>query len=69
LSKTGYNLEFDIELENSQGTIREMAEKVLARTDWAVGDDSELIRQTNDEPLYKIVLTADLWAKDIFTDE
>jgi hypothetical protein len=37
LSKTGYNLEFDMELENNQGTVREMADKILERTDWSVG--------------------------------
>jgi hypothetical protein len=43
LSKTGYNLEFDTELENNQGTIYELSEKVLAGTDWSVGEDSEII--------------------------
>jgi hypothetical protein len=43
LSKTGYNLEFDLELENNQGTINELAESVLDGTDWAVGANTELI--------------------------
>ena len=70
LSKTGYNLEFNVELENNQGTITEMASKILARTDWAVGEDTELIQQTNEEPLYQIgPFESDWEAKDIFTDE
>lgn len=70
LSKTGYNLDFDTELENNQGTIVEMADKVLARTDWMVGEDSELIQQINEEPLYQIGPFDEDWkAKDIFTDE
>ena len=70
LSKTGYNLEFDTELENNQGTIVEMANKVLARTDWMVGEDNELIQQINEESLYQIGPFDEDWkAKDIFTDK
>lgn len=69
LSKTGYKLEFDQELENNQGTIQELAGRILETTDWMVGENSELIQQLKDEPLYAIKLTDSLTAYDIFTNE
>lgn len=51
LAKTGYNLEFDNELENNQGNISELAQVVLDGTDWKLGD-CDLIQQTKDEPVY-----------------
>lgn len=53
LSKTGFNLEFDNELENNQGTVKELGEKILEGTDWKVGD-SDIIEQTLEEPLYGV---------------
>lgn len=69
LSKTGYNLEFDMELENNQGTVVELADKILARSDWTVGADNETLQETKEEPLYRIKLDSNLVAKDIFTHE
>lgn len=51
LSKTGFNLEFDNELENNQGTIGELAEKILEGSDWQLGA-SDLIRQKRQESVY-----------------
>ncbi len=56
LSKTGFNLEFDNELENNQGTVKELGEKILEGTDWKVGD-SDIIQQTLEEPLYAVSVT------------
>lgn len=56
LSKTGFNLEFDNELENNQGTVKELGEKILEGTDWKVGD-SDIIQQTLEEPLYAVTVT------------
>ena len=53
LSKNGFNLEFSDELQNNQGTVVELAEKVLEGTDWRVGD-SDIIKQTTEEALYKV---------------
>lgn len=65
LSKTGFNLEFDQELNNNQGTVQELAEKVLEGTDWVVDkDNSDRILQTIEEPLYKVTLSKSLKAKD-----
>lgn len=68
LSKTGYNLVFDAELENNQGTVNELGARVLENTDWSVGEDSEIIQQLKDEPLYEIELSSELKAYDIFTN-
>ena len=56
LSKTGFNLEFDNELENNQGTVKELGEKILEGTDWKVRD-SDIIQQTLEEPLYAVTVT------------
>lgn len=53
LSKTGFNLEFDNKLENNQGTVKELGEKILEGTDWKVGD-SDIIEQTLEESLYGV---------------
>ena len=36
LAKTGFDLEFDNELENNQGTVHELGAKVVDGTDWQV---------------------------------
>ena len=54
LGKTGFNLVFDTELMNNQGTITELAEKILEGTDWTVDkENSTLLRQTEEDPLYE----------------
>ena len=52
LSKTGFNLEFDADLNNNQGTARELAAEVLKGTDWTI-DEYDIIRQTIEEPLFE----------------
>lgn len=65
LSKTGFNLEFDQELNNNQGTAQELAKKVLEGTDWVVDNgSSDHILQTIEEPLYSAKLVNDLDVKD-----
>jgi len=55
LAKLGYNVTLDTELNNNQGTIIELAKKVLKDTDWEVDEDnSDLLTQYVQEPLYKI---------------
>ena len=54
LSKNGYNLEFDTELENNQGTAIELAKKVVKGTNWRVNEaESEIPIQYIEEPLLK----------------
>lgn len=52
LSKTGFNLEFNADLNNNQGTAKELAAEVLKGTDWTI-DEYDIIRQTIEEPLFE----------------
>ena len=70
LSKSGFNLEFDTELENNTGTVTELGEKILAESDWAIKPGaSSIIRQYIEEPLYEIVLSAPIDAYDMMTEK
>lgn len=61
LSKNGFNLQLDTELENNQGTITELAEYTLAETDWQVDkENSDIIQQFNEEALYEIILNTSI---------
>ena len=51
LSKTGYNLTFDSELNNNQGTAAELAEKVLENTEWRLSKPDNF-KQLIAEPIY-----------------
>ena len=44
LSKTGYDLVFDSELENNLGTINKLADEILKGSDWA-RKEGDIIRQ------------------------
>ena len=52
LSKNGYNITFDSELNNNQGTARELTKETLKNTDWQVGT-TNVGRQMVAEPIYK----------------
>ena len=52
LSKTGFDLVFDNELENNQGTAPELVEKVLEGTDWQFGG-GDTIQQEKEEPVFE----------------
>lgn len=55
LSKTGFSIELDTELENNQGNIVDLAKTILEESDWQVDEDNcDLIQQRNEEPLYEI---------------
>ena len=68
LSKNGFKVELDTELENNQGTVTKVAETILEGTDWHVapieeeapkdyaGPYSDVIVQTNIEPIYQGIL-------------
>ncbi len=64
LSKTGFEIELDEELENNQGTEEELAAQILSGTDWNLvkGHDNE---QVQIEPLYKFKLSKQLSVYDI----
>ena len=52
LSKNGYNITFNNDLNNNQGTARELATETLKDTDWRVGS-TDIGRQYIAEPLYR----------------
>lgn len=54
LSKNGYNLEFNSELQNNTGTVKELSEKILEGTDWQYDNTSDTIIQKNEEPVYEV---------------
>lgn len=56
LSKTGFGIQLDPELENNMGTICQLAETILDESDWQVGDNNDIIDQTKEEPLYALKL-------------
>lgn len=53
LSKNGFNLEFDNELQNNTGTINELADRILEGTDWKRGPDT-ILDQKIEEPVYEV---------------
>lgn len=63
LSKTGFNIEFDTELENNQGTAYELALKTLEDTDWTVLE-GDTIQQETEEPGYYISTRASFSAEN-----
>ena len=67
LSKNGYNITFDSELNNNQGTARELAEKTLENTDWQVGG-ANIGKQLIAEPVYKATLVSKTGIEIIDTD-
>lgn len=68
LSKSGFNLVLDAELENNMGTIQELAEVVLDESDWQL-EESDVLRQFIEEPLYKIQLKQSLTVKDMMSSQ
>lgn len=57
LSKNGYGLVLDSSLMNNSGTAKELADKILADTDWIV-EVEESLDQFIEEPLVKMLGTA-----------
>lgn len=56
LSKTGFNLEFDTELENNQGTVQELGARIVEGTDWQIDvSNSDIVFQTIEENVYEAV--------------
>lgn len=56
LSKSGFELVLDTELENNMGNITKLANTVLEGTDWKLGSDNSRLIQYKEEPLYMIQL-------------
>lgn len=65
LSKSGFELELDPELENNTGNITTLAGNILEGSDWKLGKDNSLLIQTKEEPLYEIILNRSLTVKNM----
>ena len=69
LSKRGYNITFDTELNNNQGTARELAEETLKDTEWRIPDDGvDNFKQLIAEPIYKGVINNSFSALNLDTN-
>lgn len=57
LSRTGFELVFNTELENNIGTAPELIKKVIENTDWQFDEEnSDVIYQETEEPVYEATL-------------
>lgn len=66
LSKNGYNIEFNTELGNNQGTAIELAKATLKNTDWQVDEEnSDLLVQKVSEPMIRATLSGSLSVYDV----
>ena len=62
LSKSGFEIVLDNELENNMGTVEVLAERVLQGSDWQVLSSEKDLKQYKEEPLYKVQLGAPITA-------
>ena len=70
LSRTGFELVFDTELQNNIGTAGELVTATLENTDWRFDENSDAIYQQLEEPVYEVVTLNNFDAiKDIGTTE
>ena len=66
LSKSGFELVLDNELENNMGTITKLATTILEGSDWELDEDGTSdLRQYKEEPLYKVQLGAEITATNM----
>ena len=67
LSKSGFDLVLDNELENNMGTVDQLATTILEGSDWSVRKGDNL-KQFIEEPLYRLKTFVDLSAKNMETE-
>ena len=70
LGKVGYDIVLDQSLNNNQGTISELAERVLEGTDWQLDKkNTDLLQQLVQDPIYNGILKKDLNVLNLDTNE
>ena len=69
LSKNGWSITLNTELENNYGTVTELAEKVLEGSNWIVDKDSYSPIEGIEEPLFEYEVTTKLAADGIKNGE
>ena len=66
LSKSGFDIQLDVKLENNQGSILELGRKVLEDSDWQIVEDADIhLQQTKSEALYEFVLSESIDANSM----
>ena len=66
LSKSGFDIQLDVKLENNQGSILELGRKVLEDSDWQIAEDADIhLQQTKSEALYEFVLGEQITANSM----
>lgn len=65
LSKNGWSVTLNTELENNYGTVTELAEKVLKGSNWKVDENSYVPIEGIEEPLFEYEVTTNLAANGI----
>lgn len=69
LSRTGYNLTFDMELKNNVGTAQELIEEVLKDTTYTFDStNSDVLREWVEEPVYEGNVVKNITLVDDFLD-
>ena len=68
LSKNGYNITFSADLNNNQGTARELAKKTLEGTEWRLGNVT-VGKQMVEEPVYNAIIQGTITALNTDTNE
>ena len=64
LSRSGFSLEFNSELQNNIGTAEELINKTIENTDWQFdSENSDIIYQTLEEAVYETVVLSSFQAK------
>lgn len=70
LSKNGFNIVLDDELENNCGTVTELAQTILDGTDWILDTENcDIIQQKKEEPVYEVDTLADWTLTDQTTQQ
>ena len=70
LSKQGYNITFNQELNNNMGTVIELGEETIKNTDWVIDKENcDLLQQTVDEPLYSCTAARSFKVINVTTNE
>ena len=70
LGKVGYDIVLDQSLNNNQGTISELAERVLEGTDWQLDKkNTDLLQQLVQDPIYNGQLETGLTVLNLDTNE
>ena len=67
LAKTGYNIQFDQELENNIQTPEAFISEILKGTDWEVGECDKFLEST-EESLYEFTTNSQISARSVLDE-